>query len=116
MRVISEVSIQERYRQPLPAGLKGYFQDPGFDPKYIERDSRKRKFIDGIRIQPLLGRWAVGFAKEEILARDAILGKKTAFGKLQDGRSSGWGLVVKKKSGIVGSEPPPPPPSRSCYL
>ena len=37
----------------------------------------------------------------KILARDVILGKKTAFAKLLDGRSSGYGIVVKKKSGNV---------------
>ena len=41
MRVISEVSIEERYRQPLSEGLKGYFQYPGFDPKYIESAIRE---------------------------------------------------------------------------
>ena len=49
MRVSSDISIQERYRKPLSEDLMGYFRDPGFDPNYIERDSRKRKFIDGIR-------------------------------------------------------------------
>ena len=49
MRVSSDVSIQKYYRQPLSEDLKGYFRDTGFDPEYIERDSRKRKFIDGIR-------------------------------------------------------------------
>ena len=42
----------------------------------------------------------MGFAK--ILAGDVILGKKTALGKLRDGRSSGCGIVVKKRSGNVG--------------
>ena len=37
----------------------------------------------------------------KILAQDVILGKKTAFGKLQDGRSSGCGIVVQKRSGNV---------------
>ena len=41
----------------------------------------------------------MGLAK--ILAQDVILGKKTAFGKLQDGRSSGCGIVVQKRSGNV---------------
>ena len=45
----------------------------------------------------------MGFAK--ILARGAILGKKTAFGKLRDCGSSGCGIVVKKRSGNVGYGP-----------
>ena len=49
MRVSSDISIQERYRKPLSEDLIGYFRDPGFDTNYIERDPRKRKFIDGIR-------------------------------------------------------------------
>ena len=49
MRVSSDVSIQKHYRQPLSEDLKGYVRDTGFDPKYIERDSRKRKFTDEIR-------------------------------------------------------------------
>ena len=40
------------------------------------------------------------FAK--ILAGDVMLGKKTALGKLRDGRRSGCGIVVKKRSGNVG--------------
>ena len=49
----------------------------------------------------------MGFTK--ILARDAILGKKTAFGKLPDGRSLGCGIVVKERRGNVGPNPPSPP-------
>ena len=57
MRVSSDVSIQKHYRQPLSEDLKSYFRHTGFDPKYIERDSRKRKFTDGIR------EGGMGFAK-----------------------------------------------------
>ena len=45
----------------------------------------------------------MGFAK--ILARGAILGKKTAFGKLRDCGSSGCGIVVKKRAEMLDKDP-----------
>lgn len=54
--------------------LKRYFRDPGFDLNIV-RIRETAKILDGIR--DLTAAREAGFA--EILARDAVLGKKTVF-------------------------------------
>ena len=59
-------------------GLERHCRDPGIDRRTVVRDSEKRKFkfLDGIR--HLTAAQEARFTK--ILARDAVLEKKTIFG------------------------------------
>ena len=108
MRVISGVSIQERHRQPLSEDLKGYFRDPGFDPKYIEHDSRKRKFVDGIRDSTASRQ--VGFTKEENLSTGCDIGKENGIRETPGWQKFGMRDCREEKARDCGIQTPAPSP------
>ena len=116
--IVDESKLGRQHTGALQAdviwGYKGYFRDLAFDPKCIERDSRKRKFIDGIR--NLTAPREVTWDSPKSWHVMRYWERKRHSGN--SGMAEVWdaGLLWRKGGGMWDQTPLPPPHYRPCYL